>query len=110
MRSLEWGYTEGSLSENETLELANQISGDGRGDDLVEKLIEAKLLFEIRPASGAVRIRSRFAEMMRLLAATRQLFKNKQWQGAPHVVADFRVAHRPRRFPRRDRAPSDIFV
>ncbi len=108
MRSLEWGYTEGSLSEDETFGLADQISGDGRGYDLVEELIEAKLIFEIRSVDGGVRIRSRFAEMMRLLVASRQLFSNKPWQSAPRLVADFRVDRRPRRFPRRDRIPADI--
>lgn len=48
--------------------------------------------------------------MMRLLAANRQLFPNKPWQGAPSLVADFRVDCRPRRFPRRQRLPADILT
>ena len=66
MRSLEWGFTDGSLSENEVLDLAN-IAGAGNvpGDDLVEELIDTKLIFEIHTSSADVRIRSRFAEMMR---------------------------------------------
>ncbi|RWO19214.1 MAG: DEAD/DEAH box helicase [Mesorhizobium sp.] len=70
--------------------------------------IEARLIFEMPDMGGDVRIRSRFAEMMRLLAANRQLFPNRPWQGAPSLVADFRVDRRPRRFPRRDRAPNVI--
>ncbi len=112
MRSLVWGFTSGSLSENEALELADRVSGEdddaGDGEDLIEELIDNKLIFELKNIGGDVRIRSRFAEMMRLAATNRQLFPNKLWQGAPHLVADFRVDRRPRRFPRRDRLPTDI--
>lgn len=103
MRSLEWGFTDGSLSEEEAFELGDQVctavgvSGTD-GQDLVEELIDAKLIFEIASVSSDVRIRSRFAEMMRLLAANRQLFPKKPWQSAPSLVADFRVDRRPRRF------------
>jgi hypothetical protein len=115
MRSLEWGFTDGSLSEDEAFALGDQVcdavnvSGID-GQDLVEELIDAKLIFEMANVGGEVRIRSRFAEMMRLLAANRQLFPNKPWQGAPSLVADFRVDCRPRRFPRRDRLPADILA
>ncbi len=114
MRSLEWGFTDGSLSEDEAYALADRVSNedDGAGDseDLIEELIDAKLIFELQSIGSGVRVRSRFAEMMRLLAANRQLFPNKPWQGAPNLVADFRVDRRPRRFPRRDRLPSDILT
>ena len=115
MRSLEWGFTYGSLGEDEafalgdaTCEASGATSTDGQ--DLVEELIEAKLIFELASVGGEVRIRSRFAEMMRLLAANRQLFPNKPWQGAPSLVADFRVDCRPRRFPQRLRLPADILT
>ena len=113
MRSLEWGYTDGSLSEDEAYELADHVCSPSEctctdGHDLIEELIEAKLIFEMASIGGDMRIRSRFAEMMRLLAANRQLFPNKPWQGAPSLVADFRVDCRPRRFPKRRRLPADI--
>jgi hypothetical protein len=109
MRSLEWGFTDGSLSERETTTLAvRAATGGAAADDVVEELINAHLLVEVPARSGEMRIRSRFAEMMRLLAANRQLFGNKPWQGAPSLVADFRVDRRPRRFPRRDRLPADV--
>lgn len=115
MRSLEWGFTDGSLSEAEAFDLGDQVceaAGDSStdGQDLVEELIDAKLIFEMASVGGDVRIRSRFAEMMRLLAANRQLFPNKPWQGAPSLVADFRVDCRPRRFPKRQRLPADIIT
>lgn len=113
MRSLEWGFTDGSLSEDEAVDLGDQVCeaagiSDLDGQDLIEELIDAKLVFEMPSIGGDVRIRSRFAEMMRLLAANRQLFPNKPWQGAPSLVADFRVDCRPRRFPKRDRLPVDV--
>jgi hypothetical protein len=114
MRSLEWGFTDGSLSEDEAFALADCANGEneriGDGEELIEELIGAKLIFELQSVGSGVRIRSRFAEMMRLLAANRQLFPNRPWQGAPHLVADFRVDRRPRRFPRRDRLSSDIMA
>ncbi len=111
MRSLEWGSTDGSLSEHETIALAQGLAdGALTGEDFLEELIEAKLLFEVPGSSGDIRIRSRFAELMRLLANSRQLFPNKPWQGAPHLVADFRVDRRPRRFPKRNRLPSDTLA
>lgn len=113
MRSLEWGFTDGSLSEDEAVDLGDHVCdaagiSDLDGQDLIEELIDAKLIFEMPSIGGDVRIRSRFAEMMRLLAANRQLFPNKPWQGAPSLVADFRVDCRPRRFPKRDRLPVDV--
>lgn len=113
MRSLEWGFTDGSLSEDEAnalgeAVLAQEPAGTADAQDLVEELIEAKLIFEMSNTGGDIRIRSRFAEMMRLLSANRQLFPNRPWQGAPSLVADFRVDRRPRRFPRRDRTPAAI--
>ena len=114
MESLEWGFSDGSLSEEETFALADRISDKCNaaycGEELIEELINAKLIFELHSVNDNVRIRSRFAEMMRLLAANRQLFPNKPWLGAPQLVADFRVDHRPRLFPRRDLLPSDILV
>jgi hypothetical protein len=105
MRSLEWGYTAGGLSQEDAFALC--LDAD-RADDMLEALIEAKLVFELMGSSGDRRYRSRFAEMMRLLAANRQLFPNRPWQGAPRLVADFRVDRRSRRFPRRKRLPSQI--
>ena len=112
IRSLEWGFTDGSLSEDEAFELGNRVSGDddgeADGEDLIEELIGAKLIFELNGIGSSVRIRSRFAEMIRLVAANRQLFPNRPWRGASQLVADFRVDRRPRCFPRRDRLPNEV--
>lgn len=107
MRSLSWGFTSGSLGENEALEL---LDGSNRAEDALEELIEARLVIEQASLSGGRRYRSRFAEAVRLIAANRQLFPGKPWQSAPRLVADFRVDRRTRRFPRRDRPPSEILA
>ncbi|WP_186098801.1 protein DpdJ [Burkholderia gladioli] len=107
MRSLAWGFTSGSLGEDEALEL---LDGSNRAEDALEELIEARLVIEQASVSGGRRYRSRFAEAVRLIAANRQLFPGKPWQSAPRLVADFRIDRRTRRFPRRDRPPSEILA
>ena len=106
IQSLGWGFADGSLSSDEAVDLAEEIASAGEsGEDLLEELIEAKVLFEHRTAGSDIRLRSRVAEMVRLLAASRQLFPGKPWQSAPRLVADFRIDRRPRRFPLRDQKP-----
>ncbi|WP_116327928.1 protein DpdJ [Cupriavidus phytorum] len=107
MRSLAWGFSSGSLGEDEALDL---FDGGSRAENALEELIEARLVIEQTSLSGGRRYRSRFAEAVRLIAANRQLFAGKPWQGAPRLVADFRIDRRRRRFPRRDRPPSEILA
>lgn len=108
--SLEWGFADGSLSEDEVLDLAERSCGDSGAEDVLEELLDAKLIFEFRGAGTNERYRSRFAEMTRLLASLRQLFDRKPWQSAPRLVADFRIDRRPRRFPMRHRNPEDVLA
>lgn len=108
MLSLSWGYVDGSLSRAEVLRIAKEVIS-GRDihedpEDMLEGLIERCLVFEFR----GERIRSRFAELVRLLSQLRQLFPNKPWYGAPKLVSDFHVDIRRRRYPRRNRSASDI--
>lgn len=107
MRSLAWGFTSGSLTEDEALEL---LGGGLSAEDALEELLEARLVSEQSSLSGGRRYRSRFAEAVRLITANRQLFANKPWQGAPRLVADFRIDRRRRRFPRRNRRPDEILA
>jgi hypothetical protein len=105
MRSLEWGYTSGSVSRVEALVMT---ANSEKAEDALEELIEAKLVHELTGIGGDQRYRSRFAEATRLLGANRQLFPRKPWQSAPSLVADFRIDRRPRRYPKRNRKPEDI--
>lgn len=100
MRSLAWGYADGSMAETELTSIAPPSA--------VEELVDARLLIELSDTQGRSRYRSRFAEMVRLLFRLRQLFPGQPWIGAPRLVSDFRVDRRPRRYPKRDRAPADI--
>lgn len=100
MRSLAWGYSEGSLSSAELMALGPPSA--------VDELTDAQLLVELANSTGGTRYRSRFAEMVRLMSRLRQLFPGKPWIGAPRLVSDFRIDRRPRRYPKRDLPPNDI--
>jgi hypothetical protein len=104
-RSLSWGFTSGSLSEQEVCAL---LEDQGRAEDALEDLIDARLVGEYTSLNGSRCYRSRMAESVRLLAANRQQFSGKPWQGAPSLVADFRIDRRRRRFPKRDRRPDEV--
>jgi hypothetical protein len=104
MLSLTWGYVDGSLSRTEVLGLLPNADGKLDAEGLLEDLIERRLVIETRQR----RLRSRFAEAIRLLTRTRQLFEGRPWQGAPRLVSDFRVDLRRRRYPLRDRSAADI--
>lgn len=106
-RSLTWGYVDGSFSRDQLRRFAENVlataAADGSPDDLIEDLFQRKLIFE-----GDGRIRSRFAETLRLLVRLRQLFPGRPWQAAPRLVSDFRVDVRRRRYPLRDRKASRV--
>jgi len=104
MLSLAWGYVDGSLSRAEVLSLLPDEDGTLDAESLLEELIERRLVIETRQR----RLRSRFAEAIRLLTRTRQLFDGRPWQGAPRLVSDFRVDLRRRRYPLRDRSAAEI--
>ncbi|QKY02431.1 DEAD/DEAH box helicase [Janthinobacterium lividum] len=104
MLSLSWGYVDGSMSRSEVLGLLPDAPEDVDVESLLDALIDRCLVIEIRHR----RIRSRFAESVRLLARTRQLFYGRPWQGAPRLVSDFRVDLRRRRYPMRNRTASQI--
>lgn len=104
MLSLTWGYVDGSLSRAEVMGLLPDEDGGLDVEALLEELIERCLVIETRQR----RLRSRFAETIRLLTRSRQLFEGRPWQGAPRLVSDFRVDRRRRRYPLRDRSASEI--
>jgi len=112
-KSLQWGSVDGSLSESEVIQYAediielNNISKDP--EDLLEDLLDEKLLFEVPTISGDEdRFRTRFGESIRLLSKLRQLFPGKSWQEGPRLVSDFRIDRRKRKYPKREIDPSKI--
>ncbi len=110
---LTWGFVDGGFSEDEIYDQAetflDEISSDEDPDDLVEEMIERRLLFEINIGGRKV-WRTRMAESVRLLARLRQIFQNQKWQIAPTLVADFRFALRPRTYPRRHISPDNVLL
>jgi hypothetical protein len=105
--SLRWGDVAASLSRQTVLDLAESLFA-ADAEDAVEALLEGGLVQAFNPAGGGERYRSRFAETVRLLARLRQTFPGEPWQGAPPLVADFRVDLRKRRYPSRGLQASDV--
>lgn len=105
---LTWGITSGAFTEPEVLaviqEAIDAAPDLGNPDplDVLDEALDRALIVRLRYDSAAEpRYRTRSAETVRLLAALRQRFPNQPWRSAPRLVADFRFAVRPRRYPRR---------
>jgi hypothetical protein len=110
-RLLTWCVVEGGFTVEELEDHAHAVL-DAAGsavspDELRDRILERRLLFEVR-RDGRDLFRTRMAEAVRLLARLRQLFPGRPWQVAPPLAADFRFAHRPRRYPRRHLEPASV--
>jgi hypothetical protein len=105
LRSLRWGYVDGSLGEDELDSLAADIISNHNASvdpvELNEWMVDHSLLFETTDGGG-IRYRSRFSEGVRLLTRLRQLFPQRSWMASAELVSDYRVDARPRRVPLRD--------
>ena len=105
LRSLRWGYVDGSLSEEDVDSLAKNVTTSAEITagpiELVEWMVEHSLLFEF-PSDQGHRFRSRFAEGVRLLTRLKQLLPGRSWIASPDLVSDYRVDARKRSLPRRD--------
>lgn len=66
--------------------------------DVLTEMRRANLLHLV--PDGSERVRSRFAEGVRLLAHLRQRFSHNDWATAPRLVADLKINLAPRRYPR----------
>ena len=98
-QSIQWGYVDGSLDENMVYDLADELEDE----DLVEKLLDEKLLFEVEGG-----FRTRFGETVRLLTNLKQIFPNRSWQESPRLVSDFRIKLQKRFYPIRDINPIEL--
>ena len=105
LRSLRWGYVDGSLSQEDVDSLAKNVttSAETTADpiELVEWMVEHSILFEFSSDQGH-RFRSRFSEGVRLLTRLKQLLPGRSWIASPDLVSDYRVDARQRSSPRRD--------
>jgi hypothetical protein len=106
-----WGFYDVAFAADELEDLiasdASDALRDGwdeisaRGTTLGAVLTEMRrvnLLHLVPDGSG--RVRSRFAEGVRLLAHLRQRFSHDDWATAPRLVADLKINLAPRRYPR----------
>jgi hypothetical protein len=110
LRALRWGFAEGSLSEAQAEAIAAAAWPGGDPDAVLDRLVREHLLLEVRGPGDEIRLRSRFAEIVRLLSRLRQWFPNRPWTSAPRLVSDFRVDARPRRYPDRNRPADAVFA
>jgi hypothetical protein len=99
---LNWGAVDGAFSKEEAERIISRIpEARGRESEILDDLMSALLV--VRAGSTIPRrYRTRFADTVRLLLKLRQLQRgNKPWRDGRHLVADARILHRPRQFPRR---------
>lgn len=105
---LNWGAVDGSFSENEAIDV---IAGTPNltlvPKDVFRTLCDSQLLVRVGDVLPK-RYRTRFAETVRLMLKLRQLRRNTPWTDGKHLVADARIVHRPRQFPRRNISPENV--
>jgi hypothetical protein len=103
--NLVWGFVDSYISEDELLEAIrtafDEYSIDADPEDAVEELEEQFLVRYWFSEDGRC-YRSRFAELVRLTARSKQLFDGRPWRSSPTLVSDYRLDISPRRYPKRD--------
>ena len=109
LRSLTWGYADGSLTYDQLSDLfvASGCGPREEVDRIVDLMVERSLVLE-GWTGGMARYRSRFAETVRLLVHLRQVTESKPWDVAPDLVSDYRVVTSPRRVPKRVHGAEEI--
>jgi len=123
-KSIQWGYTDGALLEDDVYDYAAELINNNLSsvesfikknkincldeNDLIDYLLEEKLLFEVQITPTKTGFRTRFAEATRLLTNLRQIFPNRGWEEAPKLVSDFRVNLQKRFYPVRDMNPLNL--
>ena len=115
-RLLVWGSIEGSFTSDEfrsTIEetIDDLDPGGATVSDVATWMQVHGLVVRVASSDGARRYRTRMGEAVRLMAQLRQLFprhvRDLAWMTAPTLVADYRFALRPRRYPRRSITAAD---
>ena len=115
-RLLAWGVVDGAFIADELFDHAEAFLNErslwnvfSDPDELVELLQDRQLLFHFLEGTNS-RWRTRMAEAVRLVSKLRQLFPGRPWQLAPTLVADYRLARVPRRYPRREIVPDVVLA
>jgi hypothetical protein len=103
--SLVWGFVDSYVSEDQLLAVIEKAfdenSLEADPEDAVAEL-EERLLVRYWFSEDDRCYRSRFAELVRLTARSRQLFDGRPWRSSPSLVADYRLDISPRRYPKRN--------
>src|SRR4051812_44181519 len=87
---LSWGRVDDALTGGEALSIAEELVGDSdEARRVIDDLLDLNLLVDL--GETELRVRSRFAEGVRLFARNRQLLPNRKWTDAAQLVNDFRV-------------------
>ncbi|MEQ8506195.1 MAG: DEAD/DEAH box helicase [Gammaproteobacteria bacterium] len=103
--SLTWGFVDSYVSEEQFID---QISKSfdrydvGTDPEDVIAELEERHLVRYWLSEDERCYRSRFAELVRLLSRSRQLFDGRPWRSSPTLVSDYRLDISPRRYPKRD--------
>jgi DEAD/DEAH box helicase/Helicase conserved C-terminal domain len=104
---LSWGIVDGAFTEEDLLETlqaeADRLGVSASADEFLDAMLEQRAVIPVPDRPDLYR--TRMAETVRLLARLRQLFPKHSgsgWRSASRLVADFRLALRPRRYPTRD--------
>ncbi|WP_084284039.1 protein DpdJ [Solirubrobacter soli] len=116
-RLLCWGYVDVGhqraelLSRADSWALEHDRSGTATGESLIADLERRGLVLAVDTGTHTT-YRTRMAEAVRLASRLRQMFPQhahgSAWLSAPTLVADYRLAIRPRRYPRRDVLVDDV--
>ena len=70
--SLSWGYVHASLTYDEVEKLLQkEIGSEFDVDNLLDELLDARLIFSFEDGSGDEKFRSRFCEILRLSVSNR---------------------------------------
>ena len=72
-------------------------------EDLLNSLAAQGLLYTTKFNRNRGEYRTRFAESVRLIAALKQMFKEKDWQSGPSLVSDIKLHLAARKYPIRDK-------
>lgn len=105
-----WGFVNGGFSE---LEVSNLIQDslcldDEQAHQVLRDLLQHKLIFRFPGSASETLYRTRFAETLRLVWNMRQAFRDTDLDQGPRLVSDYRIAIRPRLYPRRDISVSEV--
>lgn len=102
---LSWGFIDAYVTED-TLKAAIRSAFEPKGitldpDEAIGELEDSHLVrFWLNDNVRCYR--SRFAELVRLIVRSRQLFDGRPWRSAPTLVSDYRLDISPRKYPKRD--------